>query len=202
MAPDNGAQGSPRCCDDTLVLVIGDWSWSRRGYFGGVDRLRLAGEELGVVRAALAEFIGLELTDVWYKFGRIFEFGSMIPFVNRHGEEVTQAERYVKAILGYEILGLGEPLTHENFADENRTWSELANIFHARVESDMPTAVSVTVNEFGEIKIALSNGFSIRVWGLDEMTDGENEVWHMRCRDTSFFLHGRGLNFDPVRKPS
>jgi hypothetical protein len=197
--PDNGAQSSLRFRDDTLLWVDSDWSWMGWGTFDSLIAMRLSSDEMGEVRASLDEFIGLTLTDVWVTWGRIFEFGEQIPFINRDGEEVARATRLIKSINHFEIEGLvGGILNSDNYSDEKQMLTKVAVEFLDRMNAGEFRVDSVSVSEFGEIRVELSSGVTLRIIGrtLGWVDEGEStgDCWTLSVPGRSMMLFESGFN--------
>lgn len=161
--------------------------------------MRLSADELVEIRKSLEEFVGLRLTDVWDAWGRIFEFGEQIPFVNRDGEEVSRAKRSLKSLNRFEIEGLAKGiLNSDNYSDDERNLSAAAIEFLDRMNRGEFTVESICVSELGEVRIELASRVTLRILGrtVGWMGDGESidDCWFLRVPGRSMLLSESGMN--------
>lgn len=166
------------------------WNWS--GTFGSVGRKYLSKEEVAKVQEILDRFVGLPLTDVWYMYGRIFEFGEQKHFINRSGEDSYCSLLRVKALNGFTVKGFSETeLTEKNFADSDRNWTDLAMEFAALWRKNDMIVQSAYIGRDGKIDFEMSHGITIAING--RTWTREFDIWHLVCHDESFLYHPKGI---------
>lgn len=172
------------------------------GTFGSLIGMRLSVEELAEIRASLDGFVGLTLTDSWDAWGRIFEFGEQIAFVNRDGEEVSRATRSLKSLNRFEIEGLtGGVLNSDNYLDDERMFTKVAIEFRDRMDAGEFRVETINVSGLGEVRIELASAVSLRIFGrtIGWVSDGESSdgCWVLTVPGRSVMLFESGLNSGP-----
>lgn len=144
----------------------------------------LTEEEVGGVREALSAIVGQPLSDMWRYAGcQKFEFGEQRPFVNRKGEESTQADHGLVVSCDWSIEGPdGFRLGSEHFGRTPDLWDEHAKPFYESLDDAPPVVESVDVQESGGLRIGMTRGYSLAV-DPDPPEEDHIEDWRFMPRE-------------------
>jgi hypothetical protein len=105
-----------------------------------------------------------------------FEFGEQRPFINRKGEQTSEADWGLVVSSDWRIIGPdGFELSSEHFG-EQRTDDHASSFYESL--ADGPVVVSIEVENNGELFFQMDRGYSLRVMHSPE-AEADEDQWRL-----------------------